>query len=163
MNPLSKQAIQNFLSTNNLNPQERPMDDGGEHWLIDMAENLQSELFCYEASANDITALVMTSVQIPESDNATTLAAAISPALAPATIMHIGEILTLRLMIRGEPKAIGGLLEESILISRHIMASVFPRVVELAEGKIPMQNAMILAMQALQGGNAAAANGDDEG
>ncbi|CAM3737076.1 hypothetical protein [Parendozoicomonas haliclonae] len=151
MNITAKQAVQTFLTSNKLNPEQRDTDDESESWLFDIAENLQSELFCYEVEANDITAIIMTSVQIKSSDNATTLAAAICPALAPAAVITVGEVLSLRMMVRGDAASIGGLLEEGILISRHIIASVFPRIVELAEGKIPMQNAMVMAMQALQG------------
>ena len=50
------------------------------------------------------------------------------------------------------------LLDEGVLISRHIIASVFTRIVDLAAGKIPMQQAMVTAMQALQG-----PNGEGEG
>ncbi len=152
MNPLYKQTIHTFLTTNKLNPQERPPQDGAENWVFDIAENLQSELFCYETQPNDISAILMTSVQIKPNDNATMLAAAICPALAPAAIVIIDNVLSLRLMVRGDVQSIGALLEESIMITHHIISSIFPHIVNLADGKTPMQNAMILAMQALQGG-----------
>ena len=151
MNPSAKQTIHNFLATNNLNPQERPPAEGADNWLFDIAENLQSELFCYEVEDNAIIGLVVTSIKIPESNEVTMLAAAMNPALAPATILHVGEVLSLRLMVSGSAEAMPGLLEESIVISRHVINAVFPRMLELAENKLPMQNAMVLAMQALQG------------
>ncbi len=150
MNPLTKQAINEHLSKYNMNPQPRETDDPADCWLFDLAENIQSELYCYEPEADDLTAVMMTSVQLKPSENATTLAAAISPALAPASIIAMDDILSLRIMLRGDRESIGPLIDEGIMISRHIMGAVFTKIVELAENKITLQQAMMSAMKELQ-------------
>ncbi|WP_281645984.1 hypothetical protein [Parendozoicomonas sp. Alg238-R29] len=151
MNPQTRQAIVSHLTTQQLSPEEQQAEDPAISWVFNIAEDLQSELFCYEQEVGDLTAIMLTSVKITPNDNATTLAAALSPALAPASIVMMNDVLTLRLMLRGDANSIGGLLDEGILISRHIISAVFTRIVDLAASKIPMQQAMVTAMQALQG------------
>ena len=151
MNPQTRQAIASHLTSQQLEPKEQDVEAPATSWIFKFAEDLQSELFCYEQEVGDLTVIMLTSVQITPNENATTLTAALAPALAPASIIMMNDVLTLRLMLRGDANTIPSLLDEGILVSRHIIASVFTRIVDLAAGKIPMQQAMVTAMQALQG------------
>ena len=152
MNPLSKQAIIGHLEQQQLKPEERETEDTATSWVFEIAPNIQSELFCHEQEDNDLTVIMLTSVALQPSEKATTLTAALAPALAPAAIIAMDEALSLRLLLRGNRETIAGLIDEGIILSRHILASVCTRIVELADGKITLQVAMIKAMEALQGG-----------
>ena len=148
--PIQKH-IDAWLREQELEPELQKTEAGTTGWRFTLAEHLQAELFCYENTPEEVTAVLLASVQLKPGDNPTTLAAAIAPALAPLSIMVVQDALSLRLLLQGKMSHITGLLEEGIVLSRHVLFSVCSRIVELGEGKIPMQNAMVLALQALHG------------
>ncbi|MCY4473219.1 MAG: hypothetical protein OXC07_10465 [Kistimonas sp.] len=146
-----QQHIDTWLKEQDLAPERQNTDKGTTGWRFTLAEHLQAELFCYESTEEDVTAVLLASVQLKPGDNPTTLAAAIAPALAPLSIMVVEDALSLRLLLQGKVGHVAALLEEGIVLTRHVLFSVGSRIVELAEGKIPMQNAMVQALQALHG------------
>ncbi|MCL6269385.1 hypothetical protein M3P05_05420 [Sansalvadorimonas sp. 2012CJ34-2] len=146
----SKKVIVDHLNMRQANPQEQEDMGMMQSWLFQIAENIYTQLICIEPRDDDLTLIMMTPIAIKPHDEVPIMASALAAALSPVDIISLPDQLALRLIVRGNRNTIADLIDETIILFRHVAESVCVPAVQLASGDLNFQQAMEHALQALQ-------------
>ncbi len=150
INPQTKIMINNHLNERQLYPKEQEGADMMQLWLFQLAQNVHTQLICLEPKDNDLTMIMLTPITIKDHHEVPIMASAIAAALTPVDIISLPGQLALRLVVRGHRESIPDLIDECVVLFRHIANTVCVPAVKLANGEIPFQQAMETALKSLQ-------------
>ena len=166
MSPESKKIIFDHLALRQLLPQEQEQEQeqvhkqaaGMQAWLFQLAQGVPAQLIGVEVGPQDITAVLMTSLAITPHHEIAVMASAIGTVLAPVECIYLTDQLLLRVVVRGGRTSIPNLLDEGLVLLRHVAETVCVPAVRCASGELTFQQAMEAAIAALQAPPAAEAH-----
>ena len=146
----TKSAITSHLEHRQLEPKLQDNMQMMQTWLFQLAQNLHTQLICLEPKDNDLTIIMLTPVVIKDHAEVPIMSSAIASALTPVDIISLPGQLALRIVIRGSRESVADLIDECIVLLRHIATAVCVPAVQLADGQLQFQEAMDTALKSLQ-------------